>query len=101
MIERNCHQAQLFAKRLRSAGFQVLNDVVLNQVMVSFRRRRGDPAGDRCSAGGRNMLVRRHALARTGRYAHQRIQLGDHRSRRGAQRGGNDPSGRWSALKRV
>lgn len=36
MVERNCHQAQLFATHLRSAGFAVLNDVVLNQVLVSF-----------------------------------------------------------------
>ena len=36
MIERNCRQAKLFADRLRSAGFTVLNDVVLNQVLVSF-----------------------------------------------------------------
>jgi glutamate/tyrosine decarboxylase-like PLP-dependent enzyme len=36
MIERNCRQAKLFAERLRAAGFSVLNDVVLNQVLVSF-----------------------------------------------------------------
>jgi glutamate/tyrosine decarboxylase-like PLP-dependent enzyme len=36
MIERNCRQASLFADRLRAAGFAVLNDVVLNQVLVSF-----------------------------------------------------------------
>ena len=36
MIERNCHQAQLFAQRLREADIAVLNDVVLNQVLVSF-----------------------------------------------------------------
>jgi glutamate/tyrosine decarboxylase-like PLP-dependent enzyme len=36
MIERNCDQAQLFARRLSAAGHQVLNDVVLNQVAVSF-----------------------------------------------------------------
>ena len=36
MIERNCNQARLFADRLRAAGFAVLNDVVLNQVLVSF-----------------------------------------------------------------
>jgi glutamate/tyrosine decarboxylase-like PLP-dependent enzyme len=36
MIERNCRQARLFAQRLRTAGFTVLNDVVLNQVLVSF-----------------------------------------------------------------
>ena len=36
MIERHCRQAKLFANRLRAAGFAVLNDVVLNQVLVSF-----------------------------------------------------------------
>jgi glutamate/tyrosine decarboxylase-like PLP-dependent enzyme len=36
MIERNCRQAKVFAERLRDAGFAILNDVVLNQVLVSF-----------------------------------------------------------------
>ena len=36
MIERNCAQAQRFARRLGAAGFEILNDVVLNQVLVSF-----------------------------------------------------------------
>ena len=36
MIERNCEQARLFADGLRAAGCEVLNDVVLNQVLVSF-----------------------------------------------------------------
>lgn len=36
LIERNCRQARLFAERLRAAGFTVLNEVVLNQVLVSF-----------------------------------------------------------------
>jgi glutamate/tyrosine decarboxylase-like PLP-dependent enzyme len=36
LIERNCHQAKMFADRLRRAGFNILNDVVLNQVLVSF-----------------------------------------------------------------
>jgi glutamate/tyrosine decarboxylase-like PLP-dependent enzyme len=36
MIERNCRQAKWFAQRLRDAGFAILNDVVLNQVLVSF-----------------------------------------------------------------
>lgn len=36
MIERNCRQAKFFAELLSAAGFQVLNDVVLNQVLVSF-----------------------------------------------------------------
>jgi glutamate/tyrosine decarboxylase-like PLP-dependent enzyme len=36
LVERNCAQARRFADRLRSAGFAILNDVVLNQVLVSF-----------------------------------------------------------------
>lgn len=36
LVERTCAHAQLFAKRLREAGFEVLNDVVINQVLVSF-----------------------------------------------------------------
>ncbi|HEV8124857.1 MAG TPA: pyridoxal-dependent decarboxylase [Gemmatimonadales bacterium] len=40
LIERNCRQARRFGEGLAAAGFQVLNDVVLNQVLVSF----GDPA---------------------------------------------------------
>jgi glutamate/tyrosine decarboxylase-like PLP-dependent enzyme len=36
MIERNCRQAKMFAEGLREAGFAILNDVVLNQVLVSF-----------------------------------------------------------------
>lgn len=36
MIERNCRQAARFANGLRDAGYEILNDVVLNQVLVSF-----------------------------------------------------------------
>lgn len=36
MIERNCRLAAIFADGLTKAGFEVLNDVVLNQVLVSF-----------------------------------------------------------------
>jgi glutamate/tyrosine decarboxylase-like PLP-dependent enzyme len=36
MIERNCRQAKVFAERLHQAEFAILNDVVLNQVLVSF-----------------------------------------------------------------
>jgi glutamate/tyrosine decarboxylase-like PLP-dependent enzyme len=36
IVERNCRLAQLFAERLQRAGFEVLNEVVLNQVLVSF-----------------------------------------------------------------
>jgi glutamate/tyrosine decarboxylase-like PLP-dependent enzyme len=36
LVERNCRQAARFAEGLRAAGYEVLNDVVLNQVLVSF-----------------------------------------------------------------
>jgi len=36
LVERTCSCAQRFAKGLRDAGFEVLNDVVINQVLVSF-----------------------------------------------------------------
>ena len=36
LIERHCDYANRFAEGLADAGFTVLNDVVLNQVMVSF-----------------------------------------------------------------
>jgi glutamate/tyrosine decarboxylase-like PLP-dependent enzyme len=36
LIERNCRMAARFAEGLRAAGYEVLNDVVLNQVLVSF-----------------------------------------------------------------
>ncbi len=35
-IERCCRHASRFAEGLRTAGFEILNDVVLNQVLVSF-----------------------------------------------------------------
>ena len=43
LIESNCRLAKRFADGLRAAGFEVLNDVVLNQVLVSF----GDDATTR------------------------------------------------------
>ena len=36
LIERTCSHAQRFADGFRRAGFAVLNDVVINQVLVSF-----------------------------------------------------------------
>ena len=40
MVERNCAQARLMASLLADAGFEVLNDVVLNQVLLRV------PGGD-------------------------------------------------------
>jgi glutamate/tyrosine decarboxylase-like PLP-dependent enzyme len=36
LIETTCTHAQQFAKELQNAGFEVLNDVAINQVLVSF-----------------------------------------------------------------
>jgi glutamate/tyrosine decarboxylase-like PLP-dependent enzyme len=36
MIERNCRQARRFAELLSDAGYPILNDVILNQVLVQF-----------------------------------------------------------------
>jgi glutamate/tyrosine decarboxylase-like PLP-dependent enzyme len=38
LIERTCAHAQQFARGLQEAGFAVLNDVMINQVLVSFGR---------------------------------------------------------------
>jgi glutamate/tyrosine decarboxylase-like PLP-dependent enzyme len=43
LIERTCSLAKRFESGLRAAGFEVLNDVVINQVLVSF----GDAATTR------------------------------------------------------
>ena len=43
LIERNCRFARRFADELRSGGHEILNEVVLNQVLVSF----GDAARTR------------------------------------------------------
>jgi glutamate/tyrosine decarboxylase-like PLP-dependent enzyme len=36
LVDRNCRQARRFADSMRAAGYEVLNDVTLNQVLVSF-----------------------------------------------------------------
>jgi glutamate/tyrosine decarboxylase-like PLP-dependent enzyme len=36
LVERTCGHARRFADGLRDAGFEILNDVELNQVLVSF-----------------------------------------------------------------
>jgi glutamate/tyrosine decarboxylase-like PLP-dependent enzyme len=36
LIERTCEHATFFAEGLKTAGYEVLNDVVINQVLVSF-----------------------------------------------------------------
>ena len=36
LVERNCRHARRFAEGLQTAGYAILNDVVLNQVLVAF-----------------------------------------------------------------
>lgn len=43
MVERHCRQAKRFADAISGAGYSVLNDVVINQVLVAF----GDDARTR------------------------------------------------------
>jgi glutamate/tyrosine decarboxylase-like PLP-dependent enzyme len=47
LVERGCALARRFAEQLAAAdGVEVLNDVVLNQVLVRFTGRDGDPVAD-------------------------------------------------------
>jgi glutamate/tyrosine decarboxylase-like PLP-dependent enzyme len=59
VIERTCRHATRFAEGLRQAGYEILNDVVINQVLVSFgtpeltrRVIAGVQAEGTCWAGG-------------------------------------------------
>jgi len=59
LIERTCRYATRFAEGLREAGYEILNDVVINQVLVSFgdaeltrRVIAGVQADGTCWAGG-------------------------------------------------
>jgi aromatic-L-amino-acid decarboxylase len=81
LIERTCEYALQFAAGLRAAGYQVLNDVVLNQVLVSFgsdeittRIIHAIQAEGTCWCGGT-------VWERTQGDADQRVILGDHRFR--------------------
>ena len=87
LIERNCRLARRFATELSAAGFAILNDVVLNQVLVSF----GDvEVTDRIVAAiqddGTCWCT---VLARQTRHADQRQLVGHHRRRRHPQRRGH------------
>ncbi len=68
LVERCCTHARRFAERLTDAGFEVLNEVVLNQVLVSFgdageteRVIRGVQEDGTCWCGG-TVWQNRHAM---------------------------------------
>jgi glutamate/tyrosine decarboxylase-like PLP-dependent enzyme len=65
LIERTCRYAGRFAEGLRAAGYRVLNDVVLNQVLVSFRSE--VPSAPARSLRVCNAMAPAGAAARSGR----------------------------------
>ena len=83
LIERTCRHARRFAEGLREAGYAILNEVVINQVLVSF----GEPevtraviaklqADGTCWCGGTEWQG-------TAGNAHQRFLLGNYGRGRG------------------
>ena len=64
LVERDCRYAARFAEGLAGAGYEVLNEVVLNQVVVSFGDAQKNAEGRRCHPEGRHLLVR---AGRSGR----------------------------------
>ncbi len=88
LIERTCGYAQRFAEGLREAGYEILNEVAINQVLVSFGSAGGYPLGDRAAATGRHVLVRWDGMAGACGDAHQRFVVGYDRRGCGGQFGG-------------
>ena len=62
LIERTCRHAQRFADGLRARGYEILNDVVINQVLVSF----GRPAVTRAVIATCSRTARAGAAAPSG-----------------------------------
>ena len=60
---------QAFAEGFRGAGYEVLNAVVLNQVLVSFGDDETTATDHKRHTGRGNMLVRRYGLEGTQGYA--------------------------------
>jgi len=61
---------------LSEAGYAVLNDVVINQVLVDLWLAGADAADDCADSGGGNLLVRFDGVAREDGDADQRVELG-------------------------
>ena len=81
LVERTCAHAQRFAAGLRAAGCEVLNEVVINQVLVSFGNA-SKTEGVIRPARRRYLLVRRTRVARKNCDAHQRVVVGHNERRR-------------------
>ena len=63
LIESNCENASLFAQKSSAAGYRILNDVVLNQVLVSFGDSKITKRVNSESARRWYLLVRRNRMA--------------------------------------
>ena len=89
LIDRTCAHARRFAEELAPLpGFELLNDVVLNQVLFRFE---SDDTDRRCSAprsGQRRSLAERDDLGRTESDPYLRVELADERRGRRARRRG-------------
>ena len=71
LVERCCRHAQRFAEGLRQAGYEILNDVVLNQVLVSF----GDAETTRAGRSPRSSATARAGAARTVWQGHTAMRI--------------------------
>ncbi len=89
LIERTCGYARRFADGLREAGFEILNEVVINQVMVSFGSDEHDVGSDSGDAGGRDVLVRWDGVAWEGGDEDYRVFLGNDEGGRGVESAGD------------
>ncbi len=89
IVERTSEHARRFAAGLKAAGYEILNDVVINQVLVSFGSREKTLADDRAHPAGRNVLVRVDGVAGEDGDADQRFVVGYDESGCGAEPGGD------------
>ena len=94
LVDETCGHAQKFAAGLRGLGYEILNEVVVNQVLVSFGSAGPDTSGHRGRPARRHLLVRRNGVARAHRHADQRLVVGDNQPGRGNEPGGDCARGR-------
>ena len=87
LIERTCSHARRFADGLRERGYEILNDVVINQVLVSFGTPESNTRDRRQDSGRRRAVVRHDRVAGPHGHAHQRLVVGDDRGRCPAEPG--------------
>ncbi len=77
IVERTCAHARRFADALASAGHTILNEVILNQVLVSFGSAEHTLSVVDRAPARRNLLVRVDGVAGSDGHAHQRVIVDD------------------------